>query len=97
MHVHFIASSASLGEEISREDQGVCTEQGGVEEELDEELEGGFANDATDPWAEVVHLAHAAVHFAAVVRAVTFPVEAGAAEGGPAIEVADEDVFLPEV
>lgn len=86
-----------LGIEIRSEDQRVRAEQCGVEEELDEELVGRFRHDPADPWAEVVHFADAAIHFAAMVRAVRFPVEASGAERWSAVVAADEDVFAPEV
>lgn len=97
MHIEEVRLPGSLREKIRREDQGVRAETCGVEEELDEEFVGCFRDDPADPWAEVVHFADAAVHFAAVVCAVALPVEAGGAEGRPAVEVADEDVFMPEV
>ena len=71
----------------------MCAKAGGIEEELDEELEGRFADDAANPGAEVVHFSDAAVDFAAVMCAIRFPVETCGAEGRPAIEFGDEMIF----
>ena len=55
-----------------------------------------LADDATHPWAVMVHLLHAAVDLTAVGGPVLLPVIAGAAPTWSAIGVADEDGFAVE-
>ena len=55
-----------------------------------------LADDATHPWAIVVHLFHAAVDFTAVRGPVLFPVAAGAAPTWSSIRVTEEDRFAVE-
>jgi hypothetical protein len=86
----------ALGDEDSHGGQHHDAEEGGVDEELDKVFKGCFGYDAADPGAEMIHLEHATVDFAAVVGAVRFVGETGGAEGGAAVWVADEDVSLPE-
>jgi hypothetical protein len=96
VHVQLIPLTAPLSQEICAEDQRVCAEAGGVEEELNEEFEGRFADNAPNPWAEVVHFVDAAVHLAAVVCTVGFPVETCGAERRPAIKFGDKMVLEPK-
>ena len=65
--------------------------------ELNEEFERGLRHNASDPWAEVIHLIDASIEFAAMMNPVQLVVEARAAEFRPAIMLAYEDVFHPEV
>lgn len=67
-----------------------------VEGKLQEKLEGSLPDDATHPWAVVVHLLHAAIDLAAVGGPVLLPVTAGATPTWSAIGVADKDGFAVE-
>lgn len=64
--------ASPLCKEICRGYQSVHTEQRGVEGKQNESLEAVFANNATHPRAEMVHLGDAAVKLAAMVGSVGF-------------------------
>lgn len=89
--------SLTLGEKVGDLDKVEQTEHAGPERKLNEILERRLRHDSTYPRAEMVHLVDAAIEFTAMMYPIQFVIVASAAELGSTIELAQEEVFHPEV
>ena len=84
-------------QENRHQNEDVGAEDGGPAHELNEELEARFRHNSPNPRTEMIHFAHAAAHFAAVVRSVRLVALACGAEDGPPIPLTYEDFTLDKV
>ena len=72
-------------------------EQSSISNKLDEEFEGRFTDNPTDPRAKMVHLFHTPLDLTAVVCTVGFEIHTDVAPSRAAIVVAHENISLPEL
>ena len=97
MNGKIVILASPLREVIRDEHQIMKAKESCIKTELDKRFEARLAHNTTNPRAEMVHFAHAAIDFATMVCTIRFEVETAGTKGRSPIIVANKYVFEPKV